>query len=62
MMVEVAVPGPTEHRYRSAFLICGVVILLITLGVLLKTQGSFAAAGSERSSFPTFHLRGTVAP
>jgi hypothetical protein len=62
MMVEVPVPGPTEHPLRSAFLICGVVILLIALGVLLKIQGSNAAAGSERSSVPTFHLRGTVGP
>lgn len=54
--------GPTEHPLRSAFLICGLIILLIALGVLLKTQGSFAAARAEQSASPTFHLRGTVAP
>jgi hypothetical protein len=55
-------PGPTEHPFRSAFLICGVIILLIALGVLLKIQGSSAVASAERSPFATLQLRGTVSP
>jgi hypothetical protein len=62
MMVEVPVPGPTEHPFRSAFLICGVIILLIALGVLLKLQGSSAAAGGEHPRVAALRLRGTVSP
>jgi hypothetical protein len=62
MMIEVAVPGPTEHPFRSALLICGVIILLITLGVLLKTERSSAGGVVERLPFATLQLRLTVVP
>jgi hypothetical protein len=54
------VPGPTQHPFRSAFLICGVIILLIALGVLLKIQGTSAAASAARLPFATLKLRGTI--
>jgi hypothetical protein len=56
------VPGPNEHPFRSALLICGVIILLITLGVLLKTERSSAAGVVERLPFATLQLRRTVVP
>jgi hypothetical protein len=54
------VPDPNEHTLRNTLLICGVIIILIAAGVLLKGQGSSAAASAERLPFATFHLRGTI--